>query len=103
MFFQVVLDDTPAKAGARLIVPSLATPIGGVIAGFVMSQGGRMAYLVRIGAMLMVLGNLLVAGLQFHDADWKYVVYLFPANLGLGMTNPSVLFSFVSAFKHRGR
>jgi hypothetical protein len=102
LFFQVVLLESPAKAGARLIVPSLATPIGGVIAGFTMSKYGRLAWLVRWGTLFMTLGNLLVASLEFTDSNWKYFVYLFPANLGLGMTNPSLLFSFISAFEHRG-
>jgi hypothetical protein len=102
LFFQVVLMDTPSKAGVRLIVPSLTTPIGGVIAGYTMSRGGRLGWLVRCGTALLTLGNLLVASFRFTDANWKYIAFLIPANLGLGMTNPSVLFSFVSAFEHRG-
>lgn len=38
LFFQVVLLDSASTAGARLAIPSLATPIGGVIAGVVMSR-----------------------------------------------------------------
>jgi Na+/melibiose symporter-like transporter len=103
MFFQVVLQDSSAKAGARLIVPSLATPIGGVIAGYTMSKYGKLAWLVRWGTLLMTIGNLLVTCLGFTDSSWKYLVFLIPANLGLGMTNPSLLFSFISAFEHRGK
>lgn len=102
LFFQVVLEDSPAQAGARLIIPSLATPVGGLIAGFVMSRYGQLANLVRVGTVLMMVGNLLVAMLKFHDSNWKYVLFLVPANLGLGMANPSCLFSFISAFEHRG-
>jgi len=94
--------DTPAQAGGRLIIPSLTTPIGGVIAGYTMSRGGRLGWLVRCGTAFLTLGNVLIASLCFTDANWKYFVFLIPANLGLGMTNPSVLFSFVSAFEHRG-
>lgn len=42
LFFQVVLLDSATKAGARLAIPSLATPIGGVIAGVIMSQWGKL-------------------------------------------------------------
>src|ERR1700761_6790622 len=102
LFFQVVLGDNPAQAGARLIIPSLATPIGGLIMGYSLSHGGRLADLVRVGTALMAIGNFLLATLQFKDARWKYFVYLVPANLGLGMANPSILFSFISAFEHKG-
>jgi hypothetical protein len=102
LFFQVVLLDSASKAGARLIIPSLATPVGGLIAGIVMSRWGKLAQIVRAGAFLMFLGNLLVMLLSFRDAGWKYFVYVFPANLGQGMVYPGILFSFMAAFDHGG-
>jgi MFS family permease len=103
LFFQVVVMDTPSKAGMRLMIPSLSTPIGGLIAGYTMSRYGRLARLIRVGTLLMTIGNLLLVFLNFENASWKYLLFLFPANLGLGMMNPSVLFSFISAFEHRGK
>lgn len=50
----------------------------------------------------MTLGNVLVATFEFHDYGWKYIVYLFPANLGLGMAYPSTLFTFLAIFNHSG-
>jgi Major Facilitator Superfamily len=102
LFFQVVLLDSPSKAGARLIIPSLATPIGGVIAGIVMSRWGRLALIAQTGALLMFIGNLLLTLLRFNDAEWKYYVFVFPANLGQGMVYPAILFSFIAAFDHGG-
>lgn len=102
LFFQVVLLDSASKAGARLVIPSLATPVGGLIAGIVMSRWGKLAQIVRVGAFLMFLGNLLVMLLSFRDAGWKYFVYVFPANLGQGMVYPGILFSFLAAFDHGG-
>jgi len=103
LFFQVVLLDTASEAGLRLAIPSLATPVGGVIAGFVMSRFGRLSELVRIGCFFMILGNALVASLQYHDSKWKYLVYLFPANLGQGIVYPSILFTFLAAFDHSSK
>ncbi|KAI9729591.1 MAG: hypothetical protein M1834_006787 [Cirrosporium novae-zelandiae] len=100
LFFQVVLLDTASKAGIRLVIPSLATPIGGLIAGAVMSRWGYLAQLVRAGAFLMVIGNLLVVLLQFYDSTWKYFVYIIPANLGQGIVYPGILFTFLAAFDH---
>ncbi|GFG11442.1 MFS drug transporter, putative [Aspergillus udagawae] len=100
LLFQVILLDTPTKAGARLAIPSLATPIGGLIAGIVMSRWGRLAYLVRAGCLLMCIGNLLVMSIQFHDAGWKYLTYVIPASLGQGIVYPGILFTFLAAFDH---
>ncbi|KAL5324904.1 hypothetical protein ACEPPN_006023 [Leptodophora sp. 'Broadleaf-Isolate-01'] len=98
LFFQVVLLDSASKAGMRLVIPSLATPIGGLIAGFVMSRWGMLSHLVRLGCFFMMLGNGLVASLKFHDESWKYLIYLFPANLGQGIVYPSILFTNIAAF-----
>lgn len=100
LFFQVVLLDTPSEAGLRLVIPSLATPVGGVIAGLIMSRYGRLSELVRVGCIFMILGNGLVASLKYHDSNWKYMVYLFPANLGQGIVYPSILFTFLAAYDH---
>lgn len=102
LLFQVILLDSPTKAGARLVIPSLATPLGGLIAGVVMSRWGKLAHLVRTGAALMFIGNLLVMLLRFHDNDWKYFAFIFPANLGQGIVYPGILFTFLAAFDHAG-
>lgn len=103
LFFQVVLLDSATKAGARLAIPSLATPIGGLIAGVVMSRWGRLIGLVRTGAILMVIGNGLVTSLNFEDSTWKYFVYIFPANLGQGIVYPGILFTSLATFEHAGK
>ena len=102
LFFQAILLDTASTAGTRLIIPSLATPLGGVIAGAIMSRWGQLANLVRAGALLMCVGNILVVTLGFQDAAWKYVVYIFPANLGQGIVYPAILFTVLAAFGHEG-
>ena len=99
LYFQVVLLDSASKAGVRLIIPSLSTPIGGLIAGYVMSRWGQLGNLVRLGCFLMMLGNGLVTFLQYHDASWKYIAYLFPANLGQGIVYPSILFTNIASFE----
>ncbi|OQD70369.1 hypothetical protein PENDEC_c024G00003 [Penicillium decumbens] len=100
LLFQVILLDSPTKAGARLAIPSLATPLGGLISGIVMSHWGKLSYLVRTGASLMFIGNMLVTLLRFDDSGWKYFVYIIPANLGQGIVYPGILFTFLAAFDH---
>ncbi|KAL6233133.1 hypothetical protein BDW75DRAFT_215994 [Aspergillus navahoensis] len=100
LFFQIVLLDSASKAGARLVIPSLATPVGGLLSGIVMSRYGKLSYLMRVGATLMFLGNLLVVMLDFEDSAWKYFVYVIPANLGQGVAYPAILFTVLAAFGH---
>ncbi|KAI4859488.1 MFS general substrate transporter [Hypoxylon rubiginosum] len=100
LFFQIVLLDSATTAGARLAIPSLATPIGGLVAGIVMSRWGKLFTLIRIGAILMVIGNGLVTSLNFVDSNWKYYVYIFPANLGQGIIYPGILFTSLATFEH---
>ncbi|KAJ5521117.1 Major facilitator superfamily domain general substrate transporter [Penicillium fimorum] len=100
LMFQVILLDSPSKAGTRLVVPCLFTPLGGLVAGIIMSRWGRLASIVRVGAALMFVGNLLVALLRFNDSEWKYFAYVIPANLGQGMVYPGILFTFLAAFDH---
>ena len=103
LFFQVILLDSAAQAGARLAIPSLATPIGGLVAGFVMSRYGKLITLLRAGVILMTIGNALVTSLQFRDASWKYYLFIIPANFGQGITYPSTLFTNIATFEHSGK
>ncbi|CAG8902564.1 unnamed protein product [Penicillium egyptiacum] len=100
LMFQVILLDSPSKAGTRLVVPCLFTPLGGLVAGIIMSRWGRLASIVRVGAGLMFVGNVLVMLLRFNDSQWKYFAYVIPANLGQGMVYPGILFTFLAAFDH---
>ncbi|KAK4894104.1 hypothetical protein LTR27_007689 [Elasticomyces elasticus] len=100
LFFQVVLLDSASVAGARLAIPSLVYPVGGIIAGLVISRYGKLIPLVRVGALLMAFGNALVTSLGFHDALYKYYVFVVPANLGQGIIYPAILFTNLAAFEH---
>lgn len=51
----------------------------------------------------MVLGNALVTSLAFEDSKWKYLVYIFPANLGQGIVYPGILFTSLATFDHAGK
>lgn len=67
-----------------------------------MSRYGRLISLVRAGALLMVFGNALVTALQFEDSSWKYMVFIFPANMGQGIVYPGLLFTGLATFQHSG-
>ncbi|KAF2666184.1 MFS general substrate transporter [Microthyrium microscopicum] len=100
LYFQCVLLDSATTAGTRLIIPSLATPLGGLVAGIVMSRWGKLLSIVQIGLVCMVLGNALVTSFEMEEPVWKYLVYVFPANFGQGMVNPGTLFTSPAFFDH---
>ncbi|KAL3956530.1 hypothetical protein ACCO45_009376 [Purpureocillium lilacinum] len=80
--------------------PIPGNPIGGLVAGIVMSRWGRLIGLMRCGVILMTIGNALVTSFGFTDPSWKYFVYIFPANLGQGIVYPSILFTSLASFTH---
>ncbi|KAL7907896.1 major facilitator superfamily domain-containing protein [Trichoderma velutinum] len=100
LFFQAVLQDSATKAGARLAIPSLAMPLGGLIAGTVMSRWGKLIPLMRTGLILMTIGQALVSSWAFSDASWKYVLYIFPSHLGTGIVYPATLFISIASHAH---
>lgn len=102
LYFQGVLLDSATVAGIRLIVPSLAAPIGGLVAGVVMSRWGKLLWIVRVGAVSMALGNALTASFAMKEPSWKYIVYIFPTNFGQGMVYPGILFTSLASFEHAG-
>ena len=104
LYLQAVRGDSPSATGIRLIVPSLATLVGGIIAGSMMQRGCQLRDSVRGGTALMLVGNLLACMMVVMGGSRRMeMLYLIPANLGAGLTNPSVLFSFISLFEYRGK
>lgn len=99
LFFQVVLGDSMAKAGLRLSIPSVFTPVGGLIAGICMSKFNCLHTLLYVGIAFMFLGNFLFLYIGANATDWLIGLFLIPANLGQGITFPSSLFTFIFAFK----
>ncbi|KAK5651660.1 hypothetical protein OQA88_11835 [Cercophora sp. LCS_1] len=102
LYLQAVRGDTPSQTGIRLAVPSMATLVGGIVAGSMMQRGIQLCQSVRRGTMLMLVGNLLACVMVVFVGSRKMeLLYLIPANLGVGLTNPSVLFSFISLFEYK--
>ncbi|KAK3360674.1 major facilitator superfamily domain-containing protein [Lasiosphaeria hispida] len=101
LYFQAVCGDSPSAAGMRLMVPSMATLVGGIIAGVMMQRGIQLRHNVRNGTALILVGNILACMMETAGNRWMELMYLIPANLGVGLTNPSVLFSSVSLFDYQ--
>lgn len=101
LFFQIVLGDSAAKAGLRLTIPSLFTPIGSFITGVCMSKFNCLSSLLYAGIFLMFLGNFLFLLINNETPNWLIGIFLIPANLGQGITFPTTLFTFIFAFSKK--
>lgn len=97
--FQITLEDTTTKAGMRLALASLATPIGGITTGVLMVKAKKLLPMLPIcGTLLMSLGNFAAAMVSKSLPDWLIDIMLVPANIGQGAAFPSTLFLFVYYF-----
>lgn len=96
--FQIVLQDSASKAGLRLMVPSLSTPLGGVTTGVLMNKFRLLRSLVVVGTTIMTTGNFLALLIRRNTPTWLVSLLLVPANLGQGLSYPSSLFTFIFAY-----
>ncbi|KAH3669204.1 hypothetical protein WICMUC_005043 [Wickerhamomyces mucosus] len=99
LLFQIALDDTPSKAGLRLGIPSLFTSVGALLTAFFMNRNVKnLNYLVHVGVLLLGIGNGLALFISKSFPEYLLNFLLIPANCGLGMSNPALLFSFIFEF-----
>lgn len=103
LFFQVVLLDSPSKAGFRLIPPSLATPLGGVTTGFVMTRRDSLISMTRVGLLMLLANCILLLSLSMSEPEWKYSAYMMLGNFGQGMVFPASLFAFLRTVERGGQ
>lgn len=89
-------DETAARAGTRLLYPSLAGAVTGVSTGFIITRTGRLHPTLYAGAALLLVGALGYCVMPRDCASWAYALFLVPANLGTGLMLPSGLMSMLA-------
>lgn len=102
LLFQIVLGDSPSKAGLRLGIPSLFTSVGSLLTAYFMNKDvSNLVYLVQFGVFLIGFGNLLALFISPRIPDKMLNFLLIAANTGQGMSNPALLFTFILNFTKR--
>lgn len=96
-----MLGDSPSKAGLRLVISSLTTPIGGLIAGVAMGKYDYLKSFIYTGISLLAIGNFL--GLLINPLTNSVLLtfFLVPTNFAQGIVYPSCLFTFILAFERK--
>jgi hypothetical protein len=103
LFFQVVFLDTPSQAGFRLILPSIATPLGGITAGFIMARRNWLIGMTHVGFVMLMANSLFLLLLGIDAAGWKYSALMMLGNFGQGMVFPASLFAFIRTADRQGK
>lgn len=102
LLFQIVLGDSPSKAGLRLGIPSLFTSVGSLLTAYFMNKDvSNLVYLVHFGVFLIGFGNLLALFISPRIPDKMLNFLLIAANTGQGISNPALLFTFILNFTKR--
>lgn len=100
LLFQINLGDSVTQSGLRLIIPSLATPIGGITTGLLMARSKKhLPNIPLAGTLLMALGNFSALFISRALPNWLINTLLVPANIGQGLAQPSSLFLFIYYFE----
>jgi hypothetical protein len=97
LFFQTVFLDTASMSGLRLVVPSLATPLGGLTTGLLMRRDANLTIMTRFGLLSCTIGTALVIYLSDQDPRWMYSAALVFGNFGQGVVYPALLFTSIKA------
>lgn len=101
LFFQAVLLDSPAQAGLRMVLRSLATPIGSFLAGIGMTRHFSLSMMTQAGMFTLAVGTASLLFIQVDSKELSMMLLMIP-NFGAGVAFPSSLFQFINIFAKSG-
>ena len=92
VYFQAILNSTPARAGIQLLPTVLGILPGAIIAGLVLTKFGRYRPIQLVGFAFMTIGFGLLVLLKVNSSTDQWVGYQLISAIGTGLVVP------VSAF-----
>ncbi|RKF55129.1 putative transporter [Golovinomyces cichoracearum] len=96
IFFQAVMLESATSSGLRLLIPSIAACIAGVLAGFLITWTKRLKMFLLIGACMLLIGCLTLSFLNRGWPNWIYQVLLVPNSVGQGLGYPTTFLSILT-------
>ncbi|TQS36624.1 hypothetical protein Golomagni_02920 [Golovinomyces magnicellulatus] len=96
IFFQAVMLESATSSGLRLLIPSIAASIAGIITGFLITWTKRLKVFLLIGACMSLIGSLVLSFLKRGWLDWIYLVLLVPNSIGQGIGYPTTFLTILT-------
>ena len=96
LYFQAVLLESATSSGLRLIVPSIAASTVGTATGFLITWSKRLKPPLVAGAVLLLVGTVVLSLMQRGMPDWAYLVFLVPQSMGQGFMFPATFMSVLA-------
>jgi hypothetical protein len=84
LYLQIVKGASPVRAGLLLLPATLGIMVGSLISGQFISRTGRYKIFPVVGAVLMVIGLVLLHSVRYDTSLWQTSLYMAIFGLGLG-------------------
>jgi MFS family permease len=100
LYFQIVMDMSPAQSGLRLIPQSLGTALGSLGSGIIMRSTGKYYWLNASIGLLSVTACAAMCTLSLTSPAWLPFIYFSLTGIGYGGTLTVNLSSLIAAVAH---
>ncbi|KAH0553104.1 hypothetical protein GP486_006705 [Trichoglossum hirsutum] len=100
LYFQIVMDMSPAQSGVRLIPQSLGTALGSLGCGIIMRSTGRYYWLNASIGLLTIIAYAAMCTLTLTTPAWLPFIYFSLTGIGYGGTLTVTLSSLIAAVAH---
>lgn len=88
VYFQAVLNSTPARAGVQLLPTVLGILPGAIVSGLMLTKFGRYKLIQLVGFALMTVGFGILVLLRAHPRADQWIGYQLISAIGTGFVLP---------------
>lgn len=86
VYAQGVMGVSATQSGMILVPQSVAMILTSIIVGLLISKTGRYRPFLIVGGIVMVIGYVLLAALEYGDTQWHLTLAMIVIGLGLGLS-----------------
>ncbi|KAJ0104284.1 hypothetical protein J7T55_009448 [Diaporthe amygdali] len=97
LYFQAVLLTSATTSGLCLMVPTIAASTCGTATGFLVTWTKRLKWPLVLGAVLFLIGTVVLSCLQRGWPLFVYLIFLVPLSMGQGFTFPGTFMAVLAA------
>src|SRR5437899_7008378 len=101
IYLQAVKGMTPTRSGLAMVPAVIGIAGMSVVSGRIISKTGRYKVFPIVGAVVLILAEFLLSGLQVDTPYWQVGIYAFLAGSGLGLTMQTVIVAIQNSVEFR--